>query len=142
MSIVTAKLNLLSRSTLVLAGLIVGFLAAPGLASETHHNRHVVQAVDRAESAAVEAGRNEDAREQQREKNRMIVHILNEDPVGFQEPYVFAEPKAAVEVEPESKSHALVWIGATGAALVAGAAAWFIFSQDEPSESSHTIVAY
>lgn len=79
-----------------------------------------------------------------RDKQRMTTHVGDARPVAFQDFYPFPVPAPAAEATVSSESgsrKSLYWIGATGAALVAGVAAYFIFSGTDEPERVHTVMA-
>ena len=83
------------------------------------------------------------AREKQaKDKQRMTTHVGDAKLIAFQDFYPFPEPAPAAKT-PESKSNkSLYWIGATGVALVAGVAAYFIFSGEDEPERVQTVLAF
>lgn len=70
---------------------------------------------------------------------RMVTHVGDAQPIDFQDFYPFPDPVPAKQPSKAGSNKTLYWIGATGVALAAGVAAYFIFSA-EP-ESGQTIVA-
>jgi hypothetical protein len=53
--------------------------------------------------------------------------------------FYYIPDQARVEAEPVN-TRAIYWIGATGAVLAAGVAAWFIFSEEPKSQTSTVII--
>lgn len=82
-----------------------------------------------------EEARKDAARDKQaKDKLRMKTHVGDAQPIDFQDFYPFPDPVPAKEPSVAKSYRALYWIGATGVALVAGVAAYFIFSAEPESE--------
>ena len=73
-----------------------------------------------------------------RDKQRMTTHVGDARPVAFEEFYPFPEPAPAAKVSEPKSRKSLYWIGATGVALAAGVAAYFIFSDADEPETVQT----
>ncbi|GEM_PF-4892283 len=118
-------------------------------AAPTAKNKHIVYSVEQAEVRNPDPLKSWDKAPEETAPGkthaaaasvtRDIVNISSE-PSPFSQFYTFPEPQQTAAVE-ETKSHAaLYWIGATGAALAAGVAAWFIFSDEPKSQKTYAIV--
>jgi hypothetical protein len=134
---------------LTLAALLM-IAVAPAAAASKAKNRHTVYVVDQAAATseavasaspapakpAPEPTREDRVAEADpKEKERMKVYVGDSEPASLQEFYPFPEPQAAAQPEAGADRKTLYWAGAAGAALVAGVAAWFIFS-GEPERQS------
>jgi hypothetical protein len=62
------------------------------------------------------------------------------DPLAFGEVYPIPEPEPAAVTPEPAANKALYWIGGTGAALVAGVAAYLIFSEDSKNPSASAVI--
>lgn len=75
------------------------------------------------------------AREKQaKDMQRMTTHVGDPQPIAFRDIQPFPEPESAAGASKPKSRKSLYWIGATGIALAAGVAAYFIFSEEPETE--------
>lgn len=143
-----ARLNLQTDTSsvltgmLLLSGLILGTPAtaaeAPAIAAIAEEAPAPDSLVGRSRfdwEAKEDEARKDAAREKlAKDKLRMKTHVGDAQPIDFQEFYPFPDPVPAKEPSEAKSYKTLYWIGATGVALVAGVAAYLIFSAEPESE--------
>jgi hypothetical protein len=145
-----ARINLQTKTGSVLMGAIVASalvfaspLSAAGTA-QASKTRHAVHSVEQrpdnvSDSATASQAPAPDplvgrTKFDWQDKQPMTTHVGDAQPIAFQDFYPFPEPAPSAEISEGKSNKSLYWIGATGAALAAGVAAYFIFSGEPERE--------